>query len=188
MNARRLKLSLVVAGAALGALALLAWTQPWFEIVLVGGQSLLVDGQSAVPGLSGLGLAALALAGALAIAGHGTRIALGVVEVVLGAAVAVISALALADPVAASAPTVTDATAVAGAQSVAALVESSSASAWPWLAIVIGALLALTGLAVALTSHRWPGPVRKYESTRTDEGSAGAWDALSDGDDPTAAP
>lgn len=190
MTARRLKLALVLAGAALGALTLLTWTQPWFAIVLDGDVRLEVTGQAAAPGLSGLGLAGLALAGALTIAGRGLRVALGVIEFLLGVAVAVVAALALADPVAASASTVTDATAVAGPESIAALVESATASAWPWLAVVVGSLLALAGLAVVVTSGRWPGPTSKYEAgaadrTHPDEGAAGAWDALSEGRDPT---
>jgi hypothetical protein len=40
-----------------------------------------------------------------------------------------------------------------------------------------------------LTSPRWPGPARKYEtSAATTDSPAGAWDALSEGDDPTDAP
>ena len=188
MTSRRLKLALVVAGAALGALVLLAWTQPWFAIVLDGEQSLSVTGQDAAPALSALGVAALALAGALAIAGHGVRMTLGVVELLLGAAVTAISAAALGDPVAASASTVTEATALAGADSVAALVQSATASAWPWLAIVFGVLLVLVGGAVVITSRRWPGPTRAYDSGSAETGTAGAWDALSEGDDPTVAP
>ena len=80
MTVTRVKLLLIVAGAALGALLLLSWTQSWFSLVLDGGQRLDVPGQSAAPALSALGLACLALAGALAIAGRVLRIVLGVIE------------------------------------------------------------------------------------------------------------
>ena len=195
MTPRRLRLALVVGGAALGALALLAWTQPWFDLELDAGQHLSVAGQSAAPALSALGLATLALAGALAIAGRRFRVVLGVIELVIGALVVVTSVTALIDPVAASASVISDATAVSGAESLAALVASVSVTAWPYLAVVIGALLALVGVAVVVTSRRWPGPTRRYETgtaetgtaeaTRTGEGATGAWDALSEGRDPT---
>lgn len=184
MSPRRLRLTLVVGGALLGALVLLTWTQPWFTVQL-DDRALTVDGQAAAPALSALGLAALALAAALAIAGPRVRIALGVIGAAIGVLVAVTAFSALVHPVVASASTVTDATAVSGADSVAALVVSATASAWPFVAVVTGALLALVGSAVVLTSFRWPSPTRKYESAGTDEGAAGAWDALSEGNDPT---
>jgi protein-S-isoprenylcysteine O-methyltransferase Ste14 len=182
---RRLRLLLVLAGIALGAGLLLSWTQPWFEPVLTDGQRLTVPGQAAAPALSALGLAALALSAALSIAGRVLRVILGVVEGGIGVLVLVTAAAALGGPVAASASTVTDATAVSGADSVAALVDSVTASAWPWLALVLGALLALVGIAVLLTAPRWPGATRKYDAAHADEGTAGTWDALSEGRDPT---
>ncbi|MCU1423158.1 MAG: hypothetical protein JWN36_2809 [Microbacteriaceae bacterium] len=186
MSARRLKLILVFGGLVLGAFTLLAWTQPWFDLILVGGQRLPVSGQSAAPALSALGLASLALFAALTIAGRAFRIALGVIEAGIGVLVAVTAVAALGDPVAASGSALTDATAVSGAESLAALVQSAAPTAWPSLAVAAGALAAVLGVLVVVTSGRWPGPTRKYESARTDEGTAGAWDALSDGHDPTA--
>jgi hypothetical protein len=189
VTARRLKLTLVVAGVLLGALVLLSWTQAWFDLLLVDDQQLAVAGQAAAPALSALGLAALALAAALSIAGRVVRLVLGVVETAIGVLVVVTAVAAVGDPVGASASTITDATGVSGAESVAALVVSATASAWPWLAVVTGALLALAGIAVLLTSPRWPGPARKYEAAAGDVDSpAGTWDALSEGDDPTERP
>lgn len=186
MTARRLKLSLVLAGVLLGALTLLTWTQPWLVVEIDGDQQLTVGGQAAAPALSALGLAALALAAALTISGRVLRVILGVVEAGIGVLVAVTAVTALARPVVASASSVTEATGVSGAESIAALVTAVTVSVWPWMAAVVGAVLALTGVAVVLTSPRWPGPARKYESTASDADTrAGSWDALSEGKDPT---
>lgn len=190
MTSARARLLLIVAGAALGGLLLLSWTQSWFSLVLEGGQPLDVDGQSAAPGLSALGLACLALAGALAIAGRVLRIVLGVVESLIGVVVLVTAIAAIAAPVAASSPAITEATAVSGPESIAAIVTSVSIAAWPWLAVLAGALIVMNGAAVAILSPRWPGPTRKYDAvdaTPADDTTTplGAWDSLSGGSDPT---
>lgn len=187
MTPARLRLTIVLAGVLVAGLALLAWTQTWFDLVLDGGQTLAITGQDAAPALSALGLASLALVGALSIAGRGVRVALGIVQTAIGAAITIVSVGALAAPVAASAPTITETTAVSGPESVAALVSSLSVGAWPAVAIVAGVLTALVGIAVLVTGHRWPGPTRKYEATPSDDSGTpvGAWDRLSDGSDPT---
>lgn len=184
---RRSRLALVLGGAVAGGLTLLAWTQDWFAVALDGGQTLSVAGQVAAPALSALALAALALSGALAIAGRILRVALGVIEAAIGIVIIVSSLTALTDPIAASAQAVTDATAVAGAQSIAALVTSTTTGIWPVVAIAAGSICALIGVFVAITSPRWPGATKKYETTPTDESdtTVGAWDTLSGGGDPT---
>ena len=60
MKPARLRLLLILGGIAAAGLALLSWTQTWFDLVLEGGQPLAVAGQAAAPALSALGLAALA--------------------------------------------------------------------------------------------------------------------------------
>lgn len=187
MTPARLRLSVVLAGIVAAGLALLAWTQTWFDLVLDGGQALGVPGQAAVPALSALGLASLALVGALAIAGPRVRLALGVVEVAIGGFGIFVAGSALTNPLLASASTVTAATAVSGSESIAALVTSVAVSAWPVVAIAAGVLTAVVGLAVLVTGRRWPGPTKRYEPTGADDTGTpvGAWDSLSDGSDPT---
>lgn len=181
---------LVVAGAALGALLLLSWTQSWFSLELEGGQPLDVPGQAAAPALSALGLACLALAGALAIAGRILRIVMGVVESLIGVAVVATATTAIVSPIEASASTITAATAVSGPESIAAIVTTVSTAAWPWLAVAAGVLIIVVGAAVIVLSRRWPGATRRYEpaeSVRSDDTTTplGAWDTLSGGSDPT---
>ena len=187
MTPARLRLTVVLSGVLVAGLALLAWTQTWFDLVLDGAQSLAVTGQQAAPALSALGLASLALMGALSIAGRGVRVALGILETAIGVAIAWVAVGALAAPVAASAPTITETTAVSGPESIAALVTSVAVGPWPGVAIAAGVLTALVGIAVLATGHRWPGPTRKYEATPSDDSGTpvGAWDRLSDGSDPT---
>lgn len=185
-------LSLVLVGA-LAALVLLAWSQPWFTIVLSPqGDSqgtLIIGGDVAGAALPPLALASFALVLALAISGPGFRIVLGVLEALLGLVVALVSGIALGDPVAASGPAITDATGVSGGDSLDALVEAVTVTLWPVVALVGGILMALLGLAIAFTGGRWPQGGRKYSRSRLESADAASpideWDALSEGDDPT---
>lgn len=197
MSGSRLRMVLLGATAVLAGLILLAWSQPWFTLTLTPGSGeddiLVVGGDVAASGLAPLALTAFALIAALAIAGPVFRVVLGVLEALVGACVVAVVLVSLADPVAASASAVTASTGIAGRDSVAALVESVAVSAWPVVALVLGAALTLVGAFVAVTAPRWPVSGRKYSRTRTVrvDGDAPAdpiaeWDALSDGDDPTA--
>ncbi|MBX3099823.1 MAG: Trp biosynthesis-associated membrane protein [Salinibacterium sp.] len=187
MNITRIRLTIILAGILVAGLALLAWTQPWFELVLQGGQPLTVPGQSAVPALSALGLASLALLGALSIAGRAIRVILGVLESAIGVFTVIVAAGALGNPAAASASTITEATAVSGPMSIAALIATVGTTAWPWVAIIAGILTVVVGVGVLVTGSRWPGPTRRYESAPAEDAGtpAGAWDTLTEGSDPT---
>ena len=193
---RRLKTLLLVTAVLANALILAAWTQSGLSISLVGvgphSGALDVVGSVAAPALSALALAGLALVAALAIAGPVFRIILGVLEAVIGVCVAISAITVLTAPATAGAAAVTEATGVAGNQSTVDLVAATSLTAWPAVALVLGIILGLAGLATAVTHRMWPGPSRKYQAVRfTQVESApsadpvGAWDDLSRGDDPT---
>ncbi|TAL45725.1 MAG: hypothetical protein EPN91_01615 [Salinibacterium sp.] len=183
MTARRLRLLLLLAGLLFASLVLLAWSQPWFELTLDGGQKLEVAGQRAVPALSALGLAGIALVAVLSIAKQVLRVVLGTIQAAIGLLVVTTALTAASAPLVASANLVTQVTGVSGAHSVAALVARLTETPWPFVAVGAGALLALTGIAVALTASRWPAATRKYDATRPRD----PWDSLSHGDDPTKA-
>jgi len=205
VTAARMKLPVIVVTIIGAGLALLSWSQTWYELRLAdaaaGGEAIAVPGSVASPALAALGLAGLALVAALAIAGPGIRIVLGVLEILLGGCVLLAAGVSLGDPVAAVAPAVTDATGVTGSGPTAELVASATATAWPVAAIAGGVLLVLAGIAVLVTGTRWPASSRRYRGARladTEEpGSAGDreraasdravddWDELSRGDDPT---
>jgi uncharacterized membrane protein (TIGR02234 family) len=186
----RLKLISLVAIALLAALIFADWSQTWFTLT-VQGKPFPVAGQVAGSALSALALASLALIAALAIAGRFFRVVLGILLALLGVCVIAVSAFAIGNPVVAATSAITKATGVAGTQSVAKLVTATSLTAWPVVAIVLGVLLTLLGLAIAPTARSWPDSGRKYSRSRLTVPDADTqdpvqeWDALSEGDDPT---
>ena len=188
MNGRRMKLLAIAAGAAIAGLILLAWTQPWFGITLTDATELEITGEVAAAGLSALAVAALVLVGAISIAGMFFRYLLGSLQAFIGVAVILSASLALGNPISASANTISDATGIAGAEPVAALVDSVSVTAWPWVALVAGVLQIVAAAGILVTARSWPGSTRKYQAARlTTEGGSPVddWDALSSGGDPT---
>jgi small-conductance mechanosensitive channel len=194
-SGKRVKYVLILSSLVLSALALIAWTQTWLDVELSAGApstAVAVDGAIAAPALAALALAGGALAAALAIAGLLFRIVLGVLDVVLGACIALSAVLVLREPVAASEAAVTNATGIAGSDSVAELVTATSLTLWPFLALAFGILLALVGVGVVVTAKRWPSTSRKYSAVRLEpvDGDAmpdavDSWDDLTRGDDPT---
>ena len=189
MSARRLKLTLLLAGIAVSGIIFLAWTQQWFSITLDDGPVLEVDGDVGAPAVSTLALTGLVLIGALAIAGPFFRAVLGVLQALLGATIVLSGVLALMDPIAASSAVITEATAVAGKEAVAGMVASAAITAWPWVSTISGGLLTLVGIVVLMTGRLWPVSSRKYSAVRTKAVGGGDpvedWDSLSSGDDPT---
>ncbi|MBC7725653.1 MAG: Trp biosynthesis-associated membrane protein [Burkholderiaceae bacterium] len=203
MTPRRRKSMTLLAGVAVNGLVLIAWTQGWLTVTLVadenGGAVIGVGGDIAAAGLSALGLAGLALVGALSIAGPVFRIVLGVLQVLIGGTVALSTWLAITDPVASSALAVTNVTGVSGAESVAGLVLGTSTTFWPWFALVLGVAAVALGITIVATGRSWPGSSRKYQavaftnadgstiagSTTVEPDAVADWDSLSDGSDPT---
>ena len=190
MTGGRLKLFSLAAIAVLAVLIFAAWSQTWVTLT-VQGKPFPVYGQVAGSALSALALASLALIAALAIAGPFFRVVLGILQALLGVCVVVVSAFAIANPVVSATASITKATGVAGTQSVAKLVSATSVTAWPVVAIVLGVLLTLLGLAITPTARSWPQSGRKYTRSRLVAPDADGldpvqeWDALSEGDDPT---
>lgn len=206
MTPRRLKSLVLVAGIIVSGLTIIAWSGIWFTLDLdvsdSAASSVAVSGETAAGGLAALGLAGLALIGALSIAGPVFRVILGVLEFLIGGTVALSAFTAIANPVAASAPSITAATGVSGSSSIAQLVNSSNSTGWPVIAAILGVATAGIGVAILVTSRRWPRATTKYQTARfvpADDSAqrndveelepirdrATSWDALSDGADPT---
>lgn len=194
MTARRLKSVTLIGAILTSALTLLAWTQQWFSLQVATTDTsrtrLSVAGSIAAPDLSALSLAGFALVAALAMSGPALRIVFGVLQLAIGGGVIASSVVAMASPIAASASAVTKATGVSGSAAVGGLVSSVDASAWPWVAVALGALTALIGVLTLATWRRWPGPTRRYEASQDARspragGPVSDWDRLSGGDDPT---
>lgn len=197
---RRLRTASILAGLVLAAAALLAWSQTWYAVVLSGDSAghppLAVGGDVAAPALAALAVAGAAGFGALTISGRFFRAVLALLVAVLGGCIVLSAWLALSSPVTTVEPAVTAATSVAGTGAVADLIGSLSATAWPWVALVAGGLLALLGVGILVTGRAWPRAGRRYEPVRfapadPQPGDAGSsvtdyWDDLSAGSDPTA--
>lgn len=194
----RVKTTSLLLGVLLCAAALLAWSQPWF-VATLGGESathppIPAPGDAAAPAVAALALAGLAGLGAMAISGPIFRMILAALEVIVGGCIALSAVLSMVSPVAAVEPLVTAATGIAGHEAVMGLVATVPATAWPSVALTSGVLLALLGGAILLTGRAWPGSSRKYEPVRFSPAEPGAgreravsdWDALNEGDDPTA--
>ena len=190
MTAGRLRLLTLAAIAAEAGLISLAWSQTWFELTM-GDALLAVPGADAGGALLPLALASLALVAALAIAGPFFRVVLGILDAALGLCVLVVSAWALSDPVRASFATLVDTTGISGDAAQRAMVTDAAATPWPVIAIVLGALVILSGLFVTVTSRAWPVSGSRYTRVRAetpDGDPVHDWDALSEGDDPTSQP
>ncbi|MBT9607116.1 Trp biosynthesis-associated membrane protein [Microbacterium sp.] len=190
--------SLAVVGMLLaGALGVIASTQTWIDVTLADGaqQTLAVPGSDAVPVLTPLSLAALALGAALSIVGPVLRYVLGALALAIAGVVGVATAqVVLTLPVSATAATVTDATGISGVDAVADLVSSMSLTPWPVVTLLAQLLLAAAAVFTLVSARRWRGSADRKYRTATDAPADGSrphdaidsWDDLSRGDDPTA--
>jgi hypothetical protein len=180
---------------ATSAATFLGWSQDW-STLRIGGQApalVPVAGSVAAPALSALALSSLALAGALAIAGRALRVVLGVLQVLIGATVALTALTAISGPVQAGEAAVTAVTGVAGSAAVADLVVGWTTTPWGPVALVAGIASALTGVLVAVTGPRWPTGRSRYDAPEAasagrivpTEDPVAAWDSMSGGADPT---
>ncbi|MDQ1084296.1 MULTISPECIES: Trp biosynthesis-associated membrane protein [Microbacterium] len=194
---RRARSTAVHAMLLAGAIGVIASTQTWIDVTLDDGaqQTLAVPGAEALPVLTPLSLAALALGAALSIVGPVLRYVFGVLGALIAALVGIGTAqLLFVTPVSATASTVTDATGISGTDAVASLVSDLSLTPWPAVTLLAQVVLAAASVFTILTARRWAsGAGRKYRTAAEAGGDAGrphdpidSWDDLSRGDDPTA--
>lgn len=182
-----------------GAVALLTSVQAWIDIKFFAGvasvEHLAVTGQDLSPALALIALAGLATVLVLAIAGPIFRRVIGVLLVLLGAGLTAIGALTLASPLDGARGAIEGVTGITG-EAQYGLVRATIVSAWPTVAALCGLILAFAGVSIVVLGGRWKSGGRKYQSSDAEdrrtvgEGGTGDrisdWDALSDGDDPTA--
>jgi len=192
---RRTKSLALLLVLATSAATFLGWSQDW-STLRIGGQApalVPVAGSVAAPALSALALSSLALAGALAIAGRGLRVVLGVLQALIGATVALTALAAVSGPVQAGEAAVTTVTGVAGSAPVADLVVGWTTTPWGPFTLAAGVASALVGILVAGTGPRWPTGRSRYDAPDAGparrivprEDPVAAWDSLSGGADPT---
>ena len=192
-GSRRVRTAALLLPVIASAIAFLAWSQQWVVVVLTDDRVVVAAGDAAAPAVPPFAIAALALVGALALAGLVFRIVLGLLQALLGFGIAVSGGLALADPLAAALGPLTEATGVEDLAGVSVLVAQVDVSIWPAVAMAAGAAAIVIGVGIALTASRWPERTRRYDAVRLAPAAEtervdrlDAWDALSDGDDPTA--
>ncbi|MGN6221555.1 MAG: Trp biosynthesis-associated membrane protein [Microbacterium sp.] len=201
---RRARLLSVVVIVLCGAIGIISSTQTWLTVELADGahHTLDVPGASAVPVLAPLSLAVLALGAALSIVGLVLRYLFGALAILIGGTLAWLTArVAFEHPVSAVASVVTESTGIAGEKSVAQLIATITASAWPVITLVAWAVLIVAGAFVLLTARGWSGTGRRYRTEDPARSAAPAgprphdaagshaiddWDDLSRGEDPTA--
>lgn len=180
----RERLTAVLVVLALGGLIVLASTQVFATVLPPGEKPVPVTGQQVAPALAPLGIVLLALAAALTMAGRVARIVLGVVLLLLGAVVVLLTLPNVLDPLAHTRGAVSTATGLIGHAPTV-----GEGTAWPLVATVAGVLAALAGFGVLLRSHGWPTGGNRYRQ----QGATGPrrsdpvdeWDALTAGADPT---
>lgn len=193
---RRARSISVLSILAAGAAGTLAATQTWIHVSLNDGAAadVAVAGTAAIPVLTPLSLAVLALGAALSIVGRVLRVVFGALTVAAALGIATLTLPVVFDaPIDAYAPSVTETTGITGDASVAALVADTSVTGWPMVAFLAAVLLLVAGGFVLVTGWRWTGGGRRYDTARRHTATADdapldaidSWDDLSRGDDPT---
>lgn len=181
-----------------GVLGLLASVQSWVHLKLLPGvatvESLSVAGKDISPSLTLVSLAALAAGLVLMIAGKGFRRVIAVLIVILGVGLSFTGVTVQVDALAGASASIEEVSGIAGSAQ-ATLIDDITVTVWPIVTVVIGAVLALSGILVLAFGGRWKTGGRKYESSgenkrKREAGTATGdrisdWEALSDGDDPT---
>lgn len=199
---RRSRTIAVLAAVIGGGLAVIGSTQPWLEATLRDGANavLPVPGTDALPLVTPLGLAALALGLALSIVGTVLRYIFGALGVLIGGALLAQSLrIALTAPPEAVVRVVAESTGLTGVAAVETLVSGIAVTAWPWITAVGAALVCAGGVLTLVTARSWRSTARRYRTdaaaeARQPRGSRphdshdpiDSWDDLSRGSDPTA--
>lgn len=184
---------------AAGAAVLGAGAQTWIQATdLTGlpGTVVTTSGNQAAAVVPAMALVGMASGVALSMARRVGRVVTSVLLVLAGvttAGAAARAALSPADAAAVQVSAATGTTAEAGAYAV---------TAWPWLTLAAGVLLAACGIAVLVLGRGWRANRRYDTATAGSAGTAGAgttgagaagnrideidaWDELSRGEDPT---
>ncbi|KAB1644090.1 Trp biosynthesis-associated membrane protein [Gulosibacter chungangensis] len=200
MSPKRLKQLAILAILLAAGLAMLTLTQPWAALGLHTQEferDFTHSGGDAGTAIMGFGIAALAAAGALAIAGRFFRYVIGTLTFVLGVGITVAASIGIGDPAAGFGAEVRQFSGITDDAGVREIIAQGaiSTSAWPLVALIAGILLSLAAVWTIITAHRWPQGSRKFNRTRFESVSEhpeieendriSQWDALSAGDDPT---
>ncbi|WP_159609363.1 Trp biosynthesis-associated membrane protein [Glutamicibacter sp. JC586] len=190
-SARYLAL-LGVLGALLGFWsATRTWITVDVKATSVQIPQVVIDGADAAASVTAVAVVVLAGSLALLIAGKVSRYIIGGLSLLAGAASIAAGVGALADPQSVAA------TAVSEATGLAQNAGDYSVTAWPAVAIVGGAIIALQAVLIFVFASRWPTKASKYDRqaakkapVANDDSSRNiaSWEQLSAGEDPTSEP
>ena len=190
--ARKSILVLLVSVLALAVFG--ATTQTWMTVSLDPDQmgqagavqnALDVQGSKAATAVTALALVALAGGLAAAIAGRVARWVITAIIVLASAGIVAAAATVLANPLAAAQGSIAAATGITGSQADVAV------TAFPFLAVVAGCLLAMAALLIIPAGRHWKTRTKYDAPVAGSPAAAGpvdeidSWDRLSRGDDPT---
>jgi uncharacterized membrane protein (TIGR02234 family) len=183
------KSTLVLATTILALAVFGATTQTWIEVQLdptgASNSDLHVQGSKAATAVTALAVVALAGGLAASIAGKIARWIIAVLVVLSAAGIILAAMTVLLDPLGAAQGAIAAATGVSGGQA------DASATAFPVVAIVAGALLAVCAVALPLAGRHWTSRTkydagaRGRKSTNEPVDEIDSWDSLSRGEDPT---
>lgn len=179
-----------VLATAIFALAVFGTTtQTWINVRLdpaaTANAELHVQGSKAATAVTALALVSLAGGLAASIAGKVSRWIIAAIIVLASAGILIAAVTVLADPLGAAQGTIAATTGISGGQAAA------SSTAFPVLAVVAAALLALCGGLLPLAGRHWKARTKYDVGGRAVLAGSGpvdeidSWDRLSRGEDPT---
>lgn len=179
------KRSVLVVGALAVILMVAANTRTWVsgsvtDAVLAQAHTTASGGQAA-PALLASALVGAAAVIATLTTGRVPRWIAAVITLLAGLVSVVVTIVAVRDPAGALGDVATAMTGHTGDRTVRA-----SLTIWPWVALLGGVLLVLTGLLAIVGARSWSGLSSRYDAPgAAPVRSRSDWDMLSDGEDPT---
>jgi len=172
--------ALGIVSGALGSAA------TWWTVSLRTGAEISVTGVQASALLWSIGAVVVAAYGLLFVLRGLPRRGVAAVQALAGGFFAAVAFHSAGDPVPSALTSVTALTGVAGVDAVS-LVVGASLSGWHYSAVVAGVLLSASGVG-AVVAAEVPRKMSRFErggSEASLQDDVSAWDALSDGVDPT---
>jgi uncharacterized membrane protein (TIGR02234 family) len=179
------KSTLVLATTILALAVFGATTQTWIEVRLDPTGDLHVQGSKAATAVTALAVVALAGGLAASIAGKIARWIIAVLIALSAAGIILAAVTVIVDPLGAAQGSIAAATGVSGGQADAAV------TVFPVLAIIAGALLAVSAVVLPLAGRHWTSRTKYDAAARGKKNSnepvdeIDSWDSLSRGEDPT---
>ncbi|APX31678.1 hypothetical protein BH708_01895 [Brachybacterium sp. P6-10-X1] len=173
-----------VAGGALIGATRTTWAQATAPDLTGAAQEVAVTGSDAAPTVLALGLVALAAALTTSLSSIWIRFVTGPVLLAAGLGAGWSALAVVLDPTGASGSAAATATGVVGGQ------VQATATSWPLLTLIPSLAVAAVGIVVLLAGRTWPVRTRFRSAAVAvtadpERDPAGAWDALTRGEDPS---